>query len=273
MSRLVDVVPRRAAWLHEAKLAGFETPKEIADLLENPANAAHLADVTQRAKEAIVDFGELSQAERNFARQIIFIYPWVKGSTKYAGHFLRDHPVQAAALSQLGKQGQAINEAQLGPTPSYYQGMFKLGGGVVNPASLNPFSTPAELARTGAAYATGNFAAQTGASSLAPTFSMLTQLLSRHDELGRPIKGNIAAQLRQVGIEGTPQAALIRAAAAGRKDALGEIARRVAGSRQATKAFPETADPYWRFLFGGLYPRQYDPAALHQQAARQAAGQ
>jgi hypothetical protein len=46
----------------------------------------------------------------------------------------------------------------------------------------------------------------------------------------------------------------------------------VLGGRGPSKTFPNKNDALWRFLLGGLYPRQYDKAALNANAAREKTG-
>jgi hypothetical protein len=45
--------------------------------------------------------------ERAVIARVIFFYPWVKGSTSYAAHFVANHPVEAMIAQQIGSAGQA----------------------------------------------------------------------------------------------------------------------------------------------------------------------
>jgi hypothetical protein len=67
--------------------------------------------VAQRAKEAIVDYGDLSPFERNVVRRSSSCTRGRRARSKYAGHFLRDHPVQAAALGSSASSGSSSDEA------------------------------------------------------------------------------------------------------------------------------------------------------------------
>jgi hypothetical protein len=49
----------------------------------------------------MVDFGHLSRFEREWVTRLIFVYPWLKGSTKYLGTFVADHPIQTALFAAL----------------------------------------------------------------------------------------------------------------------------------------------------------------------------
>jgi hypothetical protein len=266
MSAGVDTPARRAAFLHEATAAGFGTPEKLTALVTDPANARKLSEVAQRAKEAIVDYGDLGPNERAIIRRLIFVYPWQKGATKYAGHFVRDHPFQAAALENTGEYGTQQANAQLGPVPSYLRGVFDVGGGLVNPSGANFFQTPAQIGTALAGIATGN-PAEIGAGQgfLSPAPGLAVGLLTGRDDIGRQLKGNLGARVRDLTVGQTQLSALVNAATHGHSGA-------VLGGRGPSKTFPGKHDAYWKFLLGGLYPRQYNRAALNQNAAREKVG-
>jgi hypothetical protein len=280
MSGAVDGPARLSAILHEADKAGFRSRGELYDLIDNPENAEKLGEVAQRAKEAIVDYGEMSATEQALIRRMFFVYPWLKGSTKYAGHFLRDHPIQASVLSQLAQSGQRGN-AELGAQlPSYLEGAFPSGpgGGLINPAGVNPLQTPASLAQFAVGLATGNPTAPEGSQFLTPALGAALGLATSRNSLGIPIKGSLPSQLRQLLLDPTFASQLARAGArsAGltedQEGARADFIRALLGSKTASKSFPNPNDPYWRFLFGGLYPRDYDEGALRRAKALEGSG-
>lgn len=276
MSHWVDGPARLSAFRHEAEKAGFRTDAELRDLLENDANAGTLGEVAQRAKEAIVDYSEMSATERNFIRRMFFVYPWLKGSTKWTAHFLRDHPVQASVISQLAKSGQRESAAGM-PLPAYLEGSFLSGpgGGLINPSGVNQFQTPTSIAQAIAGLATGSPTAPSGAQFLTPALGGTVGLLTGRNSLGLPLTGPLPAQLRQMFIEPTFAAQLARSIARtsglteGQQGRLADAIRASFGSRTTSKSFPNPNDPYWRFFLGGLYPRQYDEAALRRAKALQ----
>lgn len=272
MTSKVDTPARRAAFLHEAIRAGYNTPAKLRSLIDNDANAGDLAEVAQRAKEAIVDYGELSPFERQIVRRLVFVYPWQKGATKYAGHFLRDHPVQAAALGVAGEQGKQKSEQAFGPLPSYLEGLIPVDGRAVNPSGVNFFQTPAQIGEAVAGLASGNPAAPTGQQFLSPAPALGLALATGRDDLGFPLQGNLAKRLRQSLVEPTPLAAAFRTAVGGREGAGPDLVRDVFGSRTASKSFPDSSDALYRFLLGGLYPRRFNRDALNQNAAREKTG-
>lgn len=146
----VDTPFRRAAFLHEARRAGYRTIAQVKTLLEDPAKEEELIRVTRSANDAIIDYGRLGPVERDFIRRIVFFYPWVKGSTQYGARFLADHPQQAALLGQEGKQGAAKDLADLGHVPSFADGIFRVGSRNGTPMTLNfnnagVINTPAQL--------------------------------------------------------------------------------------------------------------------------------
>lgn len=150
VSTPTDRYTRRASFLYEARRAGFGSPAGIRRLLNDPKLQPQLMQVARRAREAAIEYENLTPFEKGMVRRIVFIYPWVKGSTTYAGRFVREHPVQSAAVYQLGDQGRQAQDQQLGARPSYLQGIFKVGGTDANPLTVNPaaaanFGTPAQL--------------------------------------------------------------------------------------------------------------------------------
>jgi hypothetical protein len=268
MSSKVDGPARKAAFYDEAVKAGYGSDAKFKALLTDDRLAGDLAEVAQRAKEAIVDYGDLSPFERSVVRRLVFVYPWQKGATKYAGHFLRDHPVQAAALGQAGTIGKEQNDKTFGPLPSYLEGLVPVGGKAVNPSGVNFLQTPAQIGRAAAGLITGNVpSVAQGQNFLSPAPSALNALMTRRDDIGRPLKGSLPANLRDLFVAPTPIAAAGRALTHD-----WDPSRKLLGDRTSSKTFPNVNDPLWRFLFGGLYPRQYSKAALNQNAAREQAG-
>lgn len=266
MSGWVDGPARLSAFIHEASKEGFNTDAELRSLLHDEQHADKLAEVAQRAKEAIVDYSELGEVEQNLIRRMFFVYPWLKGSTKYAGHFLRDHPVQAAVLGQIGRQGS--RETQALGLPSYLEGSFNVGGHrLLNPSGVNFFQTPVQIGETVAGLATGNPTMPQASGLLTPFPAMLLALATHRDSVGRPLTGGLPANLRQLLVEQTPIAQLLRASAHSMGLPTGPL-----GGDTPSKSFPSYNDPYGRFLFGGLYPRPYDEGALKRAAALQASG-
>lgn len=157
-SKLLDSPFRDASFFYEARKAGFHTPEQVRELLTNPAHEDKLVEVARRANRALIDYTRLGKTERQVVRRVIFFYPWTKGATMYAGHFLREHPIQAAVTGQLGVAAQAQARRELGPTPSFLAGVFKTGERTIpglgrvplvsNPSSAAILSTPAQVGET-----------------------------------------------------------------------------------------------------------------------------
>lgn len=280
MTSKVDTPSRRAAWLHEAIRKGYDTPEKWARLIEDDSKLGDLVEVTQRAKEAIVDYGELSPWERQIIRRVVFVYPWQKGATKYAGHFVRDHPVQAAALGMAGEQGRQRQEQAFGELPSYLRDLIPVGGRAINPAGVNFFQTPSQIGEAIAGLATGSTASPTGAGFLSPPFGIALGLATGRDDLGFPVRGGFLQRTRDLTLAQTPIASLARAFAEGHSGGsaagrAGDTARVIFGTRKPSHTFPDSLtlqEALGRFTVGGLYPRRYNRAALNQNAARERAG-
>lgn len=275
MGKTSDVAPRRAAWYHEARKAGYSTAEDIRALLSDEAHHEDLIDVTQRAKDAIVDFDNLSQREKAHLRRYIFVYPWVKGSTVYLSHFLQDHPAQAAVYANLGEYGANVNQREFGDRPTYAENWIPTPWGRVDLQSLNPFTTPLELGRTVASIASGSPKGQAGASYLSPGPAALLALLSRRDELGMPLSGNLIQNLRQLLIAGAPLSRAATGLAGDREGAAYDALRVLLGTPRESKTYPDSErlagayDPLAIFGAGGLFPRGYSRSGLASAASRQ----
>lgn len=252
LGRVVDVPFRRASFLDEARRKGYSSPEQIRRLIDDPELIDDLVEVSTRANQQIVDFGELGPRERELVRRAVFVYPWVKGSTMYAGRFVRDKPVQADVYARLGEEGETRNT--LGPVPSYLEGSWQAGGRLVNPTSFSPFSTPADVGEAVAGPLTGS-KRRTGvpAGFATPALSFLTTLATGRNSFGRP-HGGIANAARDEFFEGQPLVAVGRAAL---------------GKRQRSRLYEDSRqDVLLRYLIGGFYPRAYNRSELRKRAKR-----
>lgn len=118
---IVDLAPRRAAFLHEARLAGYRSPDQLRSLLHDPANTQDLVRVRDKATEAIVDYERLSPFEKNVVSRAIFVYPWIKGATHYSIRFAANHPIETMALALMADRAVDNANSELGPRPFYAQ--------------------------------------------------------------------------------------------------------------------------------------------------------
>lgn len=113
---LADDIPRRIAWFHEAAKHGIKTRDDVVRLLGSSLDEdiALRAKISQAAKRSMVDFDDLTEFERTVLSKLIFIYPWLKGSTKWSIHFAMDNPYQAAAIGYIGNEIFQANQEALG---------------------------------------------------------------------------------------------------------------------------------------------------------------
>jgi hypothetical protein len=263
-SQGVDVPFRRSAFLYEARRAlrgqGLRADWQgIERLLSDATLQDTLVNVARRANKEIIDYANLGPMEREVVRRAIFFYPWVKGSTYYAKRFLVEHPLKAAAAAQLGEEGRARAQKDLGPVPSFGRGMFKAGGGIVNPAAAALLGTPAQVVDTAVGLAQGDVTSA----------RKLSQFLT-------PAAGLAIAETARVdprtGFGISPRKSALRVAKEYLIDPLPQatLARRLRGSKSTSifQATPRQA--VGQFLVGGLYPRRYNPEALGEAAHREA---
>lgn len=156
---LVDRIPRRAAWLHEARRQGLRSPDDIVGLIRraedrDPQARELIEYITRRAKDEMVDFDNLTPIERDIVSRIIFVYPWIKGSARWTIRFPMNHPVQASAYALLYIRQQELAGEELPERPGYLDLFFPVatverhGEDVpygFNPKQLIPASQPYDI--------------------------------------------------------------------------------------------------------------------------------
>lgn len=256
----VDRPFRRASFLHEAKRSGFKTRQELEKLLTDPAVHDTLVDVTKRANRQIIDYGRLSSREREIVRRLIFFYPWVKGSTVYAGNMLLEYPAKSAAIGAIGRYGQERSSRELGPAPSYMAGSFKVGDRVVNPASAAILQTPAQIGAMAAGLAgAGPVSDVAEIHNLAtpPLQVALNLLAGKNLSSGWDYprsKRNLPDVAVDTLLQSTPQYRLYQ---------------QLTGESQAQLYPPSPRAGAMQFLLGGLYPRKVNTARMRALAQRE----
>lgn len=258
-SRGVDRPFRRAAFAYEAKVAGYRSPTQIHDLLYNPAKHSDLMNVVKRANRSLIDYGRLSSRERQYVRRLIFFYPWVKGSTLYAGHFLAEHPVKAAVAGQVARYGQQKADQSTGEKPSYLEGTFQAGGGLVNPTSAAIFQTPAQALSAAASVFPGgpNNRASLPANLMTPGLELAIAEATR-------INPQTGHQYRPG--EGIARDTLVRGLPAY------QLYEGLHG-RSTSKLYEDNKrSAMLKFLVGGLAPRPYNKGYLHTLAGKEKSG-
>lgn len=258
----VDLPFRRAAFIYEArKILGHrpgKTPwQEIHDLMHNPAKRDMLQQVVERANKALIEYDQMSPVEQNLIRRVLFFYPWLKGSTKYAGYYAVNHPAQTAVMSALGHKGEDYINQQLGPHPSFTDGIFPVGGSQAfpltsNPASAGILSQPAQLAAVAANFF--NPHVPTGykvASLLTPFLGGASETLAGRDQFGRAIEPNLQSFAKS--FVNVPAYTLYQRLT----------------QDQTGRLYPVT---HWQallqYLLGGLAPKKTDKAKLAQLAQK-----
>lgn len=156
--RYADRLPRLAAILHELKNRGYKNDAQINALLDSadPAQKAILNQAGRQAEEAMVRFRGMSKNERELVARAIFVYPWIKGATRYYGRLAVDHPLKATMVRSLGQEGHDELVRRIGRVLSFMDGIIPFGKertrlgqrvlGVFNPGSITPFGTGAQSA-------------------------------------------------------------------------------------------------------------------------------
>lgn len=155
-NKILDTPFRDNAFINEAYRFGYRSADEIGDLLDAvPGSKKYddLIEIGRRANRNLVDYARLGSKEKAWIRRVIFFYPWFKGATIYAGHYVSEHPAQALLNLKLGQE--AYENDPLEGAPSYMEGFIKWGekevpgvgkvARVINPTSSSVLGTPAEV--------------------------------------------------------------------------------------------------------------------------------
>jgi len=151
--KVVDEPFRSNAFLHEASNMGYSTAAEVKALLRDPKNAEDLRAVTNRANEAMINYERMGPGEESVARRLVLFYPFIKGATRYANYFFKEHPVAAGMQANLGTLGQKyVDKAFPLGLPPWMEGIIPYGGSkdfpiTGNPQSMGILNEPADLAR------------------------------------------------------------------------------------------------------------------------------
>jgi hypothetical protein len=149
--RIVDDPFRRASFLHEARIDGFVTREQLHRLTTDERYADQYHAIANRANDEIIQYEALGPGEQAILRRLIFFYPWVKGSTRYALQSVKEHPVAVGAQAQAGQQGNKMIEDVFGKLPSYAEGLIPYGKAhhglipVGSPASMALYQEPADI--------------------------------------------------------------------------------------------------------------------------------
>ena len=281
-ARVIDTPQRRAALVHELRRGGIKgaaaTERALSLLSGHVHNLrdGHITDPIPtgdarkaleaglRSNQALINYDTLGPLGQQM-RDVAFFAPWLKGSSLYLGHYLRDHPLQAALAAQMGRVGQ--QKAGLGNSvPSIMDGMFAVGhrnvpglGRVktaINPTSSSILSQPVQLGQMGASILglTPNKPGFDPTGTLTPMLYSGVAAVTHKD----PFTGHTIPQN-----QGWPQifaneyANMIPAYTAYKGGALhGAGIGPAPKSQNPTKyLFPRTPmDKVWQFAFGGLAP-------------------
>jgi hypothetical protein len=147
---------RRAAIIHELRrqlVDAGKDPNDLNGILFDDALKSARNEAVRRGNKAMVEFDNQTWLEREALRHLIFVYPWQSRALVWSIRSIVEHPTQAALLDQIGQQAEEEFPAVLKNVPQWFKqiGYVPLGYNkdgsptVVNPSSINTFSTFAQL--------------------------------------------------------------------------------------------------------------------------------
>jgi hypothetical protein len=261
---MLEPMMRGSAFVHEARRFGHKTDAQMYRLMTDPKMRDDLSEITRRSKDAIIDYDRLGPNEKAIARRVLFIYPWVKGATLYAGHFLMEHPVQAGAYSAISQVGREEAQRELGDMPSWAKGSFKVGGTsdnplMVNPTSISPLSQAAQIGASALGALTGEGgSAETLGGLLHPLIQSGGEAAFQRDFFtGAPLEGGFLENVTKRTLADTAPAVFMR-----------NLEK--AENPSETAAYPMTEkQAVARFTVGAFMPRTGNRKVLNERAAEE----
>lgn len=199
--KFADRLPRRAAIVHELRRIGITNEAELKAFRAkvdggDKEAGAKLKQASERAERAMVKFRGLSPEEQKILVRAIFVYPWIKGATRYGGDLAIHHPLRAELVANLGEVGAEDTLKRLGQLTSYFSNLIPIGGPyekygtvvhkVVSGASTTPVGTAAEVLDTARGVLQGGTRRSPG-DYVTPAIDAAVQGAFRFDTfLGRP---------------------------------------------------------------------------------------
>lgn len=212
-NRIADRDERVASFIYYADRLGYKTPEARNALLTDPAHRADLVEATRRGNKALVEFDNLLPVEKNVLRHLIFVYPWVRGSAVWSLRAVLEHPMKTDILSHLGRE-EMTDDPLLKNAPAWFKriGYFPVGWThsglpkVVNPTSVNTFSTLGDLLNVGKAGAEGDpYASFSDLLGPAATFGI--HAATGRDQYGNKYPGSQVLGAMKELLNGLPQLA------------------------------------------------------------------
>jgi hypothetical protein len=196
-----DKVPRAMSLIHELNRMGYHNAEDWSQLMkENPVKFRSIA---QKAQHQAIDYAEMSPTERASMQKLFTAYGWTRGASTYTARFALEHPVQAAVLSELSREGAKQRDAfwskQGGIVPEWLRGSMPLNidskhPGLLATGDINPGETFGQ-----ALGALGLLPGPSGsaAEQLGPAAQGLFELGTGRDNFGNQIKGGITGRAAQ----------------------------------------------------------------------------
>jgi hypothetical protein len=268
LGKVTDEQTRMASLVYEAAERGHKSPEQFRALMLDPKLADEAMDVTIRARDAALDYGLMSPPERSLIASWLFVYPFIRASSRYALNFPLDHPYQAAVYAQLAQIAlgtDGLGERGLTRDAGLVQVGSRLvpGAGelpvVSNVNSLGPFTSLPEMVQVlkGAVGTGGGPARGQSVLDVAnPALTALFETLVGADSFtGAPVERNVGGFAGQVADE-LPFVRDVRQL----QKSPEEIARQVSPR--------ETRDVLEAQALGSLSPHPYNPQKADEYRQR-----
>ncbi len=96
----------------------------------------------------------MNDTEKSVVRNLLFVYSWIRGASRYTARFPFQHPIQTSVFNHLGNDvGQPYLDKTMGGVPTFLMGSVPVGRDkngnplLINPFALNPLGTGMQVAQ------------------------------------------------------------------------------------------------------------------------------
>jgi hypothetical protein len=83
--------------------------------------------------------------------RVFFVWPWIRGATSFAGHYMREFPERTGIVAPVATYENRTDAKIMGPVPAYLENLTPLnalGTHVINVGSVSPTATAAQFVQT-----------------------------------------------------------------------------------------------------------------------------
>ena len=109
LGKFADNPFRWASWTRHAESYGYDTPAKYHELLTDEKLRDVRETVMQQTRDDMIDFDALTPWEKEVVSRYMFLWPFIRGITKWPFMYAREYPLRVAAI---GAASRGIEEEE-----------------------------------------------------------------------------------------------------------------------------------------------------------------